>query len=105
MPCALFVEELTTAYPDAKVVLTQRPVDSWLKSMQGSAGVVLSWRTWGLVSHFDPTLVGPWWRFVQQLSECVFKQDMSQFYLEHYERVRKVVPKENLLEFNLGDSW
>lgn len=31
IPAALFVEELVEAYPDAKVILTVRDVDSWYK--------------------------------------------------------------------------
>ncbi len=27
VPCIMFVEELLAAYPDAKVVLTERPVE------------------------------------------------------------------------------
>lgn len=27
MPCILFVEEMLAAYPDAKVILTERPVE------------------------------------------------------------------------------
>jgi hypothetical protein len=26
-------------------------------------------------------------------------------YLEHYEHIRKIVPRENLLEMELGDGW
>jgi hypothetical protein len=31
VPCILFVEEMIAAYPDAKVVLTERPVEGELK--------------------------------------------------------------------------
>lgn len=27
VPCILFVEEMLAAYPDAKVILTERPVE------------------------------------------------------------------------------
>ena len=33
-PCANFSEELIHAYPNAKVILTTREHDSWLKSME-----------------------------------------------------------------------
>ena len=31
MPAAYFVEELLEAYPDAKVILTERDYESWYK--------------------------------------------------------------------------
>ena len=34
IPCVLFSDELLSAYPDAKVILTSRDVDSWLVSMK-----------------------------------------------------------------------
>lgn len=34
MPAAYFAEELIKAYPDAKVILTERPYESWYKYEQ-----------------------------------------------------------------------
>ncbi|KAH6889401.1 hypothetical protein B0T10DRAFT_460066 [Thelonectria olida] len=34
-----FVEELVAAYPEAKVIVSQRDVDSWLRSMDSTAGI------------------------------------------------------------------
>lgn len=33
VPCILFVEELLAAYPDSKVILTERPVEGELTSV------------------------------------------------------------------------
>jgi hypothetical protein len=101
---------MTKAYPDAKVVLTNRDINKWQKSMQSSAGVVLSWKTWPLVAKFDPTIVGPWYHFTQVLLGHLCNNDwgepLRQTYIEHYKKVREVVPKENLLEFTVGqDGW
>ncbi|KAA6415659.1 MAG: hypothetical protein FRX48_00376 [Lasallia pustulata] len=40
VPRALFVDELTKAYPDAKVILTNRDVDKWMGSMQDAGEIV-----------------------------------------------------------------
>ena len=41
VPGCLFVEEFREAYPEAKIVLTTRDVDAWLRSMQSTAGTML----------------------------------------------------------------
>lgn len=53
IPCVLFADELLKAYPEAKVVLTERDVEGWIKSMQGSFVKVLSYRTWSFLRIFD----------------------------------------------------
>lgn len=94
---------MIAAYPNAKVVLTNRDVDKWLVSMQNTAFKVVTWPTWRYLAPFDSTMVGPWWHF----AECLlgawpgkpYSATARQKYLEHYAYVRKVVPKEKLLEF------
>lgn len=44
IPCVLFADELLQAYPEAKVVLTERDADGWIKSVRASFVEVLSWR-------------------------------------------------------------
>jgi hypothetical protein len=39
----MFVDELTAAYPNAKVVLTNRDPDKWLVSILSTIYVILSW--------------------------------------------------------------
>jgi hypothetical protein len=43
IPCIMFVDELIAAYPNAKVVLTNRDPDKWLVSILGTIYVILSW--------------------------------------------------------------
>ncbi len=45
IPCILSVDELRAAYPEAKVILTNRDVDSWLASMEKAFYTVLNWKT------------------------------------------------------------
>lgn len=113
VPCILFVEELIAAYPDAKIILTERPVEGWLRSMKNAVGEVFSWRRWRYVSWADKELAGPLWHLVgHTLMKHVWDDnnfsDISkakQHYLEHNELVRKVCPPERLLEFKLGGGW
>lgn len=54
IPCILFVDELIAAYPEAKVILTNRDVDSWLRSMNNTFYAVLGWPSMNLLAMIDP---------------------------------------------------
>lgn len=114
VPGCVFVEELTRAYPEAKVVLTTRDVDAWLKSMQSTAGTCLAWPTWSYVAPWDKSLTGPWWSFANVVMPHAYGT-LNDFYSldcpprskfgEHNELVKRVVPKERLLEFQVKQGW
>lgn len=53
IPCILFADELLEAYPNAKVILTTRDEDGWIKSMQNSFYSILSWRMWTVAEILD----------------------------------------------------
>lgn len=53
IPSILFVDELLTTYPNAKVVLTTRDVDKWLVSMDRSFYTILGWPTFDLLAMLD----------------------------------------------------
>lgn len=109
VPCALFVDELTKAYPDAKVVLTNRDVDKWMASMHRTVWKVMLWRSWPVLARFDYTIARPWYDFVKLAFKCFCDEDFNatarQRYLEHCDHVRDVVPAGNLLEFRAEDGW
>ena len=50
----MFIDELLTAYPNAKVILTQRDVDSWLISMDKTILELLSWKSFYYLAPFEP---------------------------------------------------
>ena len=54
MPCILFVDELLAAYPSAKVILTERDVDSWVVSMNKTVFEILSWRSFHYIAPLEP---------------------------------------------------
>ena len=112
IPAVVFSEELIRAYPDAKVILTLRDVDAWyasnLKTMNAiythplfSLSMRLDWifRTRALYSR--PTFRKLWHHFY----EGDFKQNGRRIFEEHYARIRKLVPKERLLEYDVSDGW
>lgn len=43
IPCIMFPDELVAAYPNAKVILTNRDPDKWLVSVLNTIYVILSW--------------------------------------------------------------
>ena len=57
VPCVLFSDELIAAYPDAKVVLTNRDVERWIASVEGLY-TVLDWRLMKFLAKVDPVRKG-----------------------------------------------
>jgi len=49
----MFVDELLAAYPSAKVILTNRNVDTWLESMNKTFYVVTGWKTMPFWMKYD----------------------------------------------------
>jgi len=56
MPCILFVDELLAAYPDAKVILTNRDEDSWVVSMDKTVFEILRWRSYNYIAALEPVI-------------------------------------------------
>ncbi|KAL8930885.1 MAG: hypothetical protein Q9208_000426 [Pyrenodesmia sp. 3 TL-2023] len=108
-PCCFFAEELTTAYPDALVILNTRAVDSWLHSMRSTIFAVHAWPSWKILQYIDPKVTGMWYpnRRLEWKIFCNhdYGEPCRQAFLKHYEHVRAVVPKERLLEYDLGSGW
>ena len=113
----LFADELVKAYPDAKVILTTRDTQKWVTSMQSTIWLVHSWSSWDILAPFH-ALIGGWRRCDTLDWDCLIGQFGRRDYLsaeyrklamrkfdEHNERVRRIVPKDNLLEFRPQDGW
>lgn len=108
-PVAFFAPELLAAYPDAKVILTTRPVDAW----HASVLVAGNWRAtepflrlvarlgdWG-ARMYHPMLHTAWsWYF-----DGDFAQNGKRVYKQHYALVRGLVPQDQLLEFDVRQGW
>ena len=110
-PAIAFSKELIAAYPEAKVILTLRPADDWVRShgvtvqqMKTDLGFrIVSWFGWYLRLHWRYTLPG--------YHKCIdamfpdFENRGKQIFEEHNDMIRSLVPKERLLELHLGDGW
>ncbi|MCJ1478616.1 hypothetical protein MMC13_007297 [Lambiella insularis] len=111
-PCIIFAPELMNAYPDAKVILVERDVESWYKSWENL-----------LVNAFNPLFVPltytdpTWYGKIQALGMlCIETQIQSKtlaqakmksrdIYKDYYKQIRAITPKERLLEYKLGSGW
>ena len=49
----MFTEGLLAAYPDAKVLITNRDEDTWIWSVSSLFNTLLGWN-WGLMAPYDP---------------------------------------------------
>lgn len=111
---SLFSEQLITAYPEAKVILVERPLDRWMTSF---GGIIID----SVCAGFSKLLLsdlGPWAgyprpRIVRDITmgwlqadsrETAWKR-MPIAHKEHSAMVRKMVPAEQLLEFKHEDGW
>jgi hypothetical protein len=114
-PAILFAEELLAAYPDAKVVLVERDVEAWYRSISALFDVSLAPTFLGL-RFLDPYWIGRIIRvgvvsfgyaFGQASNPTIagLKCRARQGYREYYANIRALVPPERLLEYRFGDGW
>ncbi|KAH9897114.1 P-loop containing nucleoside triphosphate hydrolase protein [Xylariomycetidae sp. FL2044] len=107
-PACAFAKELIEAYPEAKVVLTGRDVDSWHASTMRT----VYWRATDpelrALSHFSwaARMYYPMLRkFFDTFFEGDFPNRGKAVFTRHYAEVKKMVPPERLLEFRVQDGW
>jgi hypothetical protein len=111
-PSIAFAEELIELYPEAKVIIVERDVDAWYKSFYESiVAYIFSPVVYSIVALDRPLLsfhemTRTWVRGkFQSNSKKELEGKAKIVYKEHYEMIRKVTPKERLLDFKLGDGW
>jgi len=95
-------------------VLVDRDIDRWYSSFdKGIISALYTWKVWIMLNFIDP-LRGPkpattMLKMEYGMFKCFdresFQRNAKQKYLEHYARVRELVPKERLLEYQLGSGW
>ncbi|KAK2801560.1 hypothetical protein FQN51_005267 [Onygenales sp. PD_10] len=107
-PACAFAKELVEAYPNAKVILTTRDVDSWHSSVMKTVWWRVTDPEHRLVSNFS-WAASMYWPMLQKFFDTFFKGDFpnkgKQVYLNHVEEVRSLVPAERLLEYKIGEGW
>ncbi|KAJ5730881.1 uncharacterized protein N7483_005389 [Penicillium malachiteum] len=118
-PAAMFPEELIAAYPSAKVILSVRDEDSWVKSMEDTVLHMWNAKTEasppetapandsGPVNHGPPALH----EMVRKIQTYAWGGDFEtngrQLFHEHNERVRQLMEnrKEDFLEYRVAEGW
>jgi hypothetical protein len=98
-PTAYYWRELSSHYPDAKVILTTRSAESWYESMLKTL--------WNVIGPGNsPDSFG-----VRIINLTIFNgrfEDRAHaisVYEAHNQAVRASVRSDRLLEFRLGDGW
>lgn len=112
-PAVAFAKELVELYPEAKVILVERDIEAWYDSFN-SAVIEPSWSPLlNFLGDLDPWIIGPvrdchhrwirgWWKADSKMK---LQEKARVMYREHYAMVRRITPKERLLEYNMGDGW
>lgn len=109
-PAVNFSSELIAAYPEAKVILSKRDPDKWLESIQRSYHAVIESPAFRMAAVVDVPL-----SILGELFELVLRDwtggdwrnraKLRQAYEVHNDRIRALVPKESLLEWEPKDGW
>ena len=112
-PACGFAEELIALYPDAKVILVEREIESWFTSFD-NAIITSMWAPFiNFVADLDSRFVGRlrsphhrWARGYMHASNAEeMRRNARDVYKAHYDLVRRVTPKERLLEYEIGSGW
>ncbi|KAI0538430.1 P-loop containing nucleoside triphosphate hydrolase protein [Xylaria digitata] len=107
-PACAFAKELIEAYPEAKVVMTTRDVDSW----HASTMKTVYWRVTDpelrMLSHFS-WAAKMYYPMLKKFFDTFFEGDFpnrgKDVFTKHYAEVRKMVPADRLLEYRVQDGW
>lgn len=70
----------------------------------------MTWPSWNLLRHLDPDFVKPWWAYKQTVKKGWAKGDfenenMKKIFEDHEVLVKRVVPRERLLVFEVKEGW
>lgn len=121
-PCTIFYRELLEAYPDAKVILTVRDsADQWHRSQMNT---IIPYATQILPSGWIDrikVLFAPWDSTTVKFAKLIMYHSpirkelwndyhngtttAKQAYEDYNAEVQAIVPKENLLVFNVKEGW
>lgn len=113
-PTVHFWEQLATAYPDAKILLTDRDPERWWEShakmfqlgAEFERELTDEQRQWAAESGFERMQTALATVASATFDGRVFdKAHCLQVYEQHYERVRRTVTAERLLVYRVQEGW
>lgn len=118
VPCADFAPQLLEAYPDAKVILTLRDdVNAWYESCMHTVypfivqnflprgPFQIAWEWLARPTRLDQTYRKTMTYLARHGHWAEFPTRGKDFYHQHNQKIRDLVKKENLLEFNAKQGW
>ena len=100
-PNATFYRELAAAYPDAKIVHTERDPDEWFESTQATI----------FKNDIPPDIEVPFPKMLRTVIGRLFDQRMHDrdtciaVFNAHNRQVRETIPAERLLVYHVADGW
>ena len=112
-PSCNYYKELMDAYPDAKVILTVREENGWMKSWNTLNNKIIKSFTFRFLSKIPGTsfyvqkkihneaIIGPNGMFKGMKSE----EDIKKEFLKWNQSVIDYVPKDRLLVYEIKDGW
>ncbi|KAJ7139141.1 P-loop containing nucleoside triphosphate hydrolase protein [Mycena epipterygia] len=109
-PAAMFATDLVAAYPDAKVILTNRDPDNWWMSFTQSIGAAAGSRKYRLAAFLDSQGLGKVASLARLIMSVILGPTITEEgakarFVAHYKNVREIVPKEHLLEYEVSEGW
>lgn len=109
IPGAMFAKDLIEAYPEAKVILTNRNYRDWEQSMKQSIWCLDEWHLFIICRILNISKLAPLMRLVNSLFEVHNGNNYGggearAAYKKHYDTVRSLVPPSQLLEIDADDS-
>lgn len=113
MPAIHFAAEFIEFYPDAKIVLVERDIDSWYASWLSFLNEAMN-PSLGFVAKLDAAFLGRIASVGKKGTDLLVgsgtsleaaKARSKEQYRKHYALVRSLAPKERLLEFKPQEGW
>ena len=110
-PGNFFWEEILEAYPDSKVILSEREEDSWLKSAVNQLQVIEAVKSRRFLCVLSPTSRKRLFVTYSVINALVGSANpksgfiLRKRYREHNHRVKSLVPPEKLLVYNVKQGW
>ena len=110
-PGNFFWEEILEAYPDSKVILSEREEDSWLKSAVNQLQVIEAVISRRFLCVLSPTSRKRLFVTYSVINALVGSANpksgfiLRKRYREHNRRVKSLVPPEKLLVYNVKQGW
>lgn len=119
VPSSRYYRELMDYYPDAKVLLSVRPAENWVKSMRETVWAIYFGPS--VMHHLSDarTAIDPLWdRYIKLMSHITWSEEAGSLVGDHWsdegfaalmerwnDGVKATVPAERLLVWDPADGW